>query len=62
MVKRGLIGDRVRAVIVSELGVGDVIGPGSRVISAEDLKVRFDFFVYLFCFSVRLGVVGSGKG
>ena len=57
----GLVGDGVRAVIVSELSVGDVIGPRSGVIPTEDPKVCFDFLVYPFSFSVRLGVVGGGK-
>ena len=61
-VKWRLIGDGMRAVIMSEFGVGDVISPGSGVISAEDSKVRFDFLVYPFSFSIRLGVVGSGQG
>ena len=49
-------------VIVSEFGVGDVIGPGSRVISTEDSEVRFDFLVYLFGFSIQLGLIGGGEG
>ena len=44
----GLVGDRVGAVIVSKSSVGDVISPRSRVLSIEDLKVHFDFLVYLF--------------
>ena len=42
----------MRVVIMSEFGVGDVIGPRSRVVSTEDPKVHFDFLVYLFSFSV----------
>ena len=61
-VKRRLVGDEMRVVIVSEFGVGDVISPGSGVVSAEDSKVCFDFLVYSFGFSVRLGVVGGGEG
>ena len=61
-VKRGLVGDGVRAVIVGELSVGDVIGPRSGVVSTEDPKVSFDFLVYLFGFSIRLGMVGGRKG
>ena len=57
-----LIGDGMGVVIVSEFGVGDVIGPGSRVVSTEDPKVCFDFLVYLFSFSVGLGMIGSGEG
>ena len=51
-VKQGLIGDGMRVVIVSEFGMGDVIGPGSRVVPTEDLKVCFDFLVCPFSFSV----------
>ena len=47
-VKRRLVGDGMRAVIVSEFSVGDVIGPGSGVVSTEDSEVRFDFLVYPF--------------
>ena len=50
------------AVIVSEFSMGNVIGPRSRVISTENPKVHFNFLIYLFGFSVRLGVVGGGKG
>ena len=47
---------------MSKLSMGDVIGPGSGVISTEDLEVRFDFLVHLFGFPVRLGVESGGKG
>ena len=56
------MGNGVRAVIVGKLSVGDVIGPRSRVVSTEDPKVCFDFLVYSFSFSVRLGMVGGRKG
>ena len=61
-VKRRLTGDRMRVVIMSELSMGDVIGPGSGVISTEDSEVRFDFLVHPFGFPIRLGVVSGGKG
>ena len=48
-------------VIVGEFSMGDVISPRSRVVSTEDLKVCFDFLVYLFSFSVRLRMIGGGK-
>ena len=51
-VEQRLVGNRVRAVIVCEFGVGDVIDPRSGVIAAEGPKVCFDFLVYLFSFSV----------
>ena len=35
-VKQELIGDGVRAVIVSEFSMGDIISPRSRVIPTED--------------------------
>ena len=57
-----MVGDGVRAVIVGEFGMGDIICPRSGVVSTEDSKVRFDFLVYSFGFSVRLGVVGGGEG
>ena len=58
----GLIGNRMRAVIVSEFCVRNVIGPRYGVISAKDLKISFDFLVYSFSLSIGLGMVGSGKG
>ena len=58
----GLVSDRVRVVIVSKFGMGDVISPGSRVVSTEDLKVCFNFLVYPFSSSVRLGMIGCGEG
>ena len=61
-VEQRLVGDRMGAVIVSKFGMGDVIGPRSGVVSTEDSKVHFDFLVYSFSFSVRLGMVGGGKG
>ena len=61
-VKRELISDGVRVVIMGKFGMGDVVCPRSGVIPTEDPKVHFDFLVYPIGFSVRLGVVGSGKG
>ena len=49
-------------MIVGKFGMGDVIGPGSRVVSAEDPKVCFDFLVYPLSFSVGLGVISGGEG
>ena len=57
-----MIGDGVRAVIVGEFGMGDVIGPRSRVIPTEDPEVSFNFLVYPFGFTIGLGVVGGGEG
>ena len=61
-VEQRLISDGVRAVIMGKFGMGNVVCPRSGVIPAEDPKVCFDFLVYLFGFSIRLGVVGSGEG
>ena len=61
-VKRGLISDGMRAVIMRKLGMGNRFRPGHRVIATEDPKVSLDFLVYSFGFSVRLRVVGSGEG
>ena len=58
-IERGLIGDGMRAVIVGEFGVGDVISPRSGVVPTEDPKVCFYFLVYSFGFSIGLGMVGS---
>ena len=57
-----LIGDGVRAVIVGKFGMGDAIGPRSRVIPTEDPEVSFNFLVYPFGFTIGLGVVGGGEG
>ena len=61
-IERGLIRDRMRAVIVGEFCMGDFVSPGTRVGSAEDLKVRFNLLVDMFCFTVGLGVIGGGEG
>ena len=49
-------------MVVDKLCVGDFIGPGTWVRSTEDPKICFNLLVNTFCFAVRLGVVGSGKG
>ena len=41
--------------------VRDLIGSGTQVRSAEDLKVHFNLLVDTFSFTIRLRVVGSGK-
>ena len=51
-VKQRLVGDGMGAVIMGELGMGNVISPRSGVISTEDPEVRFDFLVYLLSFSI----------
>ena len=57
-----LAGDGVRAVIVSEFGMRDIISPRSRIVSTEDLKTYFNFLVYLFSLSIGLGMIGGEKG
>ena len=52
----------MRAVLVNEFGESYQIHPQGGIISTEDLKVCFNFLVDLFCFSVRLGVIGSREG
>ena len=61
-VKQRLVGDGVRVVIVSELSMGDIIGPRSGVVPTEDPKVHLNFLIYPFGLPIRLGVVGSGEG
>ena len=60
-IEQELVGDGVRVVIMSKFSMGDVIGPRSGVVSTEDLKVCFNFLVYLFCFSVRLQMISGGE-
>ena len=45
-----------------EFSVGDIFGPGSRVVSTEDPEICLNFLVYSFSLSVRLQVVSSGEG
>ena len=47
---------------MGEFSMGDVIGPRAGVIAAKDLKVCFNFLVYLFSLSVRLGMVSCEEG
>ena len=61
-VERGLIGDRMRAVIMREFSMGDRFGPRCRTISAEDAKVGFYFLIYSFCFAVGLRMVSGREG
>ena len=49
-------------MVVCEFCVGDFVSPGSRVRSAEDPQVGFNFLVDLFYFSIRLRVVGDREG
>ena len=49
-------------MVVDEFNIGDsIISPRSGIVFTQDLKVCFDFLVYLFHFSVRLGVISSGE-
>ena len=49
-------------VVIGELCMGDLVGPGGRVRPAEDPKVYLNPLVNMFCFTVRLGVISGGKG
>ena len=55
----GLVCDGVRAVIVGEFCMGDLVSPGTRVGPAEDPKVGFNLLVDTFCFTIGLKVVGG---
>ena len=57
-----MVGYRVRAVIVGELGKGNVLSPGSKVRAAEYPKVSFYFLVHTFGFPASLRVIGGGEG
>ena len=51
---------------MNKFNMGDVFGPGSRVVSTEDSGVCLDFVVYSFSFSIGLWVIvtldsGGGK-
>ena len=61
-IERGLICDRVRAVVVGEFCVGDRFGPRCGIIAAEDTEIGLDFLVDSFSFAVGLRVVGGGEG
>ena len=47
---------------MGKFGMRDFICPGTRVGPTEDPEVHFNLLVDTFCFTVRLGVVGSGEG
>ena len=47
---------------VGKLHMGDLVGLGTWVKSIEDLKVGFNLLVDLFCFAIRLELIGSGEG
>ena len=61
-IEQRLTSDGVGAVVVCKFGMGDLICPGTRVGSTEDPKVHFNFLVDMFCFAIRLGVIGGGEG
>ena len=58
-IEQGLICDRVGAVVVGEFCVRDLISPGTRVASTEDLKVYFNLLVDMFSPTVILEVISS---
>ena len=49
-------------VIVGKFSVRDFVCPGTRVGSTEDSKICFNLLVDMFCFTIRLGVIGGGEG
>ena len=59
-VKWGFASGGVRAVIVDELGHGDMVSPCFRVGAAEDVEVGLDLLVESFHLSIGLGVVCCG--
>ena len=61
-IEQRLVGDGVEVVIIGEFSMRDFISPGTRVASAEDLKVDFNFLVDIFCFAIRLEVISGGEG
>ena len=61
-IKWRLIGNRVRAVVVREFGMGNRLGPRCGIIAAEEAKVSFYFLVHSFSFAIGLWMVSSGKG
>ena len=52
----------MRVVVVGKLCMGDLVSPGTWVKSIEDLKVCFNLLVDVFCFAIRLRVIGGGEG
>ena len=49
----------VSLLIVAELHEGVQLVPRFRVVRAEDSEVDFEFLVYLFGFSIGLGMISS---
>ena len=49
-------------MIVGKFCMGDFVCPGTRVGSAEDLKVCFNLLVDTFSLAIQLEVVGGGEG
>ena len=49
-------------MVVSELHMGDLIGPGTGVGPTEDLEVHFNFLIDMFHFSIKLEVIDSREG
>ena len=59
-VEQGFASGGVRVVVVDELGHGDMVSPGFRVRTAEDMEIGFDFLIESLRFSVSLRVVCCG--
>ena len=49
-------------MVVGKLSIRDFVSPGTRVGPTEDPKMCLNLLVDMFCFAVRLGVIGGGKG
>ena len=61
-IERGLVCDRVRAVVVGKFCVRDFISPGTRVGPAEDPKVCFNLLVDTFRLTIGLWMICGGEG
>ena len=61
-IERRLVCHRMRAVIMRKFVMGDILGPGSWVVSTEDSEISFDLLVYSFSFSIGLWVISGGEG
>ena len=61
-IEQRLVGDGMGVVVMSEFCMGDRFGPRCGIIAAENTKIGLDFLIDLFRFSVRLRVIGGGKG
>ena len=49
-------------VVVGKFHMRDFVGPGIQVGSIEDPKVHLNLLVDMFCFTIRLRVIGGKEG